>query len=88
MKGHPVFIGGKGHTTCFTRIISMSNIIRVPVQNPDGTAAMPTSGYVEKQKKVSVYDINWRRIGQFSVSKVQLVKRSTRLLSHVQGKLN
>jgi len=41
-------------------------------------------GYVEKQKKVSVYDINWRRIGQFSVSKVQLVKRSTRLLSHVQ----
>ncbi len=41
-------------------------------------------GYVEKQKKVSVYDINWHRIGQFSVSKVQLVKRSTRLLSHVK----
>lgn len=41
-------------------------------------------GYVEKQKKVSVYDINWHRIGQFSVSKVQLVKRSTRLLSYVK----
>jgi hypothetical protein len=42
-------------------------------------------GYVEKQKKVSVYDINWCRIGQFSVSKVQLVKRSTRLLSYVKA---
>jgi hypothetical protein len=41
-------------------------------------------GYVEKQKKVSVYDINWHRIGQFSVSKVQLIKRSTRLLSYVK----
>jgi hypothetical protein len=41
-------------------------------------------GYVEKQKKVSVYDINWHRIGQFSVSKVQLVKRSTRLLSYLK----
>jgi hypothetical protein len=41
-------------------------------------------GYVEKQKKVSVYDINWHRLGQFSVSKVQLVKRSTRLLCHVK----
>ncbi|HEY9796136.1 MAG TPA: RRXRR domain-containing protein [Leptolyngbyaceae cyanobacterium] len=41
-------------------------------------------GYVEKQKKVSVYDINWHRIGQFSVSKVQLVKRSTKLLSYVK----
>ena len=41
-------------------------------------------GYVEKRKQVSVYDINWHRIGQFSVSKVQLVKRSTRLLSCVK----
>jgi hypothetical protein len=41
-------------------------------------------GYVKKQKKVSVYDINWHRLGQFSVSKVQLVKRSTRLLSYAK----
>jgi hypothetical protein len=37
-----------------------------------------------KTKNVSMYDINWHRIGQFSVSKVQLVKRSTRLLSYVK----
>ncbi|HEY9740937.1 MAG TPA: RRXRR domain-containing protein [Coleofasciculaceae cyanobacterium] len=37
-----------------------------------------------KTKNVSVYDINWHRIGQFSPSKVQLIKRSTRLLSYVQ----
>lgn len=37
-----------------------------------------------KTKNASVYDINWRRIGQFSPSKVQLIKRSTRLLSYVQ----
>lgn len=41
-------------------------------------------GYSEKKKVMSVYDINWHRIGQFSASKVQLVKRSTRLLSHVR----
>ncbi len=37
-------------------------------------------GYSEANKVVSVYDINWKRIGQFSLSKVQLLKRSTRLL--------
>ena len=37
-----------------------------------------------KTKNVSIYDINWHRIGQFSVSKVQLIKRSTRLLSYVK----
>ena len=37
-----------------------------------------------KTKNVSVYDINWHRIGQFSVSKVQRVSRSTRLLSYVK----
>jgi hypothetical protein len=33
----------------------------------------------EKTKNVSVYDHNWHRLGQFSPSKVQLIKRSTRL---------
>jgi len=33
----------------------------------------------EKTKNVSVYDHNWRRIGQFSPNKVQLLQRSTRL---------
>ncbi|BAY44947.1 hypothetical protein SAMD00079811_25490 [Scytonema sp. HK-05] len=38
-------------------------------------------GYTQtvKTKNVSVYDHNWHRIGQFSPSKVQLLKRSTRL---------
>lgn len=33
----------------------------------------------EKTKNVSIYDHNWRRIGQFSPTKVQLLQRSTRL---------
>ncbi|MFB8791140.1 MAG: RRXRR domain-containing protein [Potamolinea sp.] len=37
-----------------------------------------------KTKNVSVYDTNWHRIGQFSVSKVKLIKRSTKLLSYVK----
>ena len=39
-------------------------------------------GYTQtqKSKNVSIYDINWHRIGQFSPSKVKLLKRSTRLL--------
>lgn len=36
-------------------------------------------GFSEVNKVVSVYDHNWHRIGQFSVSKVQLIKRSTKL---------
>lgn len=34
----------------------------------------------EKTKNVSVYDINWKRIGQFSPSKVKLLQRKTGLL--------
>ncbi|MDR9898679.1 hypothetical protein G7B40_029585 [Aetokthonos hydrillicola Thurmond2011] len=34
----------------------------------------------EKAKKVSVYDINWKRIGQFTPSKVKLLQRKTGLL--------
>jgi hypothetical protein len=38
-------------------------------------------GYTQtaKTKNVSVYDHNWRRLGQFSPSKVQLLQRSSRL---------
>ncbi len=32
-----------------------------------------------KTKNVSIYDVNWKRIGQFSPSKVTLLKRSTKL---------
>lgn len=32
-----------------------------------------------KSKNVSIYDINWKRIGQFSPNKVKLLKRSTKL---------
>ena len=40
------------------------------------------SGYTESKsgKKISIADHNWRRIGQFAVSKVRLLYRSTRLL--------
>ena len=34
-------------------------------------------GYSEVNKVVSIYDVNWRRLGQFSVSKTQLIKRSS-----------
>ena len=33
----------------------------------------------EKSKKVSVYDPNWKRVGQFSLSKVKLLRRSNKL---------
>ncbi|MDJ0590486.1 MAG: RRXRR domain-containing protein [Pleurocapsa sp. MO_226.B13] len=33
----------------------------------------------EKSKKLSVYDYNWKRIGQFSLSKVKLLRRSNKL---------
>ncbi|MEQ9670368.1 MAG: hypothetical protein RLO19_18720, partial [Coleofasciculus sp. G2-EDA-02] len=36
------------------------------------------SGDTEKQ--VSVSDINWKRLGQFSAKKVQLLQRSTGLI--------
>ena len=38
-------------------------------------------GYTEseKTKNVSIYDVNWKRIGQFSPKKVGLLKRSTKL---------
>jgi hypothetical protein len=32
-----------------------------------------------KTKNVSVYDGNWKRIGQYSLSKVNLIRRSTGL---------
>lgn len=38
-------------------------------------------GYTEtaKSKNVSIYEVNWKRIGQFSPNKVKLLKRSTKL---------
>jgi hypothetical protein len=33
----------------------------------------------EKTKNVSVYDHNWHRVGQFALTKVQLIRRSTKL---------
>jgi hypothetical protein len=33
----------------------------------------------EKSNNVSVYDHNWHRLGQFTPSKLQLIKRSTKL---------
>lgn len=38
-------------------------------------------GYTQtqKSKQVSIYDVNWKRIGQFSPNKVQMLQRSTRL---------
>ncbi|NJR58688.1 MAG: hypothetical protein HC769_07380 [Cyanobacteria bacterium CRU_2_1] len=36
-------------------------------------------GFSEVNQVVSLYDVNWKRIGQFSVSKTKLVQRSTKL---------
>jgi hypothetical protein len=33
----------------------------------------------EKSKKVSVYDVNWHRIGQFGLNQINLIRRSTNL---------
>ncbi|NEO33413.1 MAG: hypothetical protein F6K36_23905 [Symploca sp. SIO3C6] len=39
-------------------------------------------GYTKTSKttNVSIYDVNWKRLGQFSPNKVKLLKRSTKLL--------
>ena len=36
-------------------------------------------GYSEANKVISIYDHNWKRLGQFSPNKTQLIKRSTKL---------
>ncbi|MGL5078697.1 MAG: RRXRR domain-containing protein [Waterburya sp.] len=36
-------------------------------------------GYSEVNKVISIYDVNWKRLGQFSVSKTQLLRRSNGL---------
>jgi hypothetical protein len=36
-------------------------------------------GYSKTNKVISLYDVNWRRLGQFSVSKANLLKRSSGL---------
>ena len=36
-------------------------------------------GYSQVNKVISIYDVNWRRIGQFSVSKTQLMRKSNGL---------
>jgi hypothetical protein len=36
-------------------------------------------GYSEVNKVVSIYDVNWKRLGQFRISKTQLLRRSNGL---------
>ena len=36
-------------------------------------------GYSEKNKVISMYDVNWKRLGQYKVSKTKLVRRSNGL---------
>ncbi len=36
-------------------------------------------GYSEPNKVISIYDVNWKRLGQFSVSKTDLLRRSNGL---------
>ena len=36
-------------------------------------------GYSKPNKVVSIYDVNWKRLGQFRISKTQLLKRSSGL---------
>lgn len=36
-------------------------------------------GYSEVNKVVSIYDVNWKRLGQFRISKTRLIKRSSGL---------
>ena len=36
-------------------------------------------GYSEPNKVVSIYDVNWKRLGQYRISKTNLLKRSNGL---------
>lgn len=36
-------------------------------------------GYTASRKLLSIYDHNWKRVGQYSVKQVRLLKRSSRL---------
>jgi hypothetical protein len=35
--------------------------------------------YTDKSQKVSVYDVNWHRIGQYGLTQIKLIRRSNRL---------
>jgi hypothetical protein len=49
------------------------------------TKGVVISGWVggytdtEKSQKVSVYDVNWHRIGQYGLNQIKLMRRSNRL---------
>lgn len=51
------------------------------VQTTKGKVAVKgyIGGYSEPNKVVSIYDVNWKRLGQFSVSKTHLLRRSNGL---------
>ena len=51
------------------------------VQATKGTKTVKgyIGGYSEPNRVVSIYDVNWKRLGQFSVSKTKLIKRSNGL---------
>ena len=36
-------------------------------------------GFSESSKVVGVYDLNWKRLGQYKVNKVKLIQRSNKL---------
>ena len=52
----------------------------VKSQKAGKTHAGWIGGYSEVNKVVSLYDINWKRIGQFSASKTSMLQRNTGLL--------
>lgn len=58
--------------------------------NPAEMAGRISIGWVsgDTQKQVSVSDLNWKRLGQFTASKVQLLCRATGLLVSPQRYLS
>jgi hypothetical protein len=54
---------------------------KVQVKTKGQTLLGWVGGYTDtgKSKKVSVYDVNWHRIGQFGLNQIKLIRRSTNL---------
>ena len=62
-----------------TSILSFRSGDLVEATKGKNTVKGYIGGYSEVNRVISIYDVNWRRLGQYSVSKTKLLKRSSGL---------